>query len=265
MIRKLKISLNLLNLMVFLLFIGISYSVFGQDDLLAGGNKILSPSEEFFEKADGLAFPWRQSECTTTLKKSECQVITADKWYASHILTIYNENGSIWYQYSLEKTEPGFFQKNTKEGFLPFASHVFGNYLRMVSESPNWYKVEINEETQETKYISKSDPTWAKKNWDHFLTKMRFFNSKTVKSETFNKPNDNIQPELFDKPNGNIIEESAGFNRSYLSFIKTDGDWAYVSGLKDSKYFYGWIRWREGRTILVRRNEFITINQESKK
>ncbi len=258
--KKLSIHIKLLNLLLLLIIGGTSLAVSGQEKLSSDSKKLLPPIAEIFEKTDGLALPWRSSGCSAinpVLNKPNCQEISRAEWDASDALTLYNEDGSIWYHFSIEPTNSNYFGKSRKEGFLPFASYlgrtVGGVFLRMISESPNWYKVEVNEDTQATKYILKSDPKWAKRDWEHLFILMKYFRAKEN------------APELLDKPDGKVTEESAGLTWSHLQFIKTEGDWAYVFGVGDSKLYYGWIRWRQNREILVRYDEgIIIINQKSK-
>jgi hypothetical protein len=257
--KKLRIHINLLNLLLLLLISGTSLTVSGQEKLSSDGKKPLPPVEEIFEKTDGLALPWRDSGCTginPVLDKPNCQHISGAEWNASDALTLYNEDGSVWYHFGIEQTNSNYFGKTKKEGFLPFAfraGRMAGSvFLRMVSESPSWYEVEVNEDTQTTKYILKSDPMWAKRDWDHLFILMKFFKTKEN------------APELLDKPEGKVTEESAGWTWSHLQFIKTEGDWAYVRGVRNSQHYYGWIRWRQNREILARYDEAIIINQKSK-
>lgn len=108
----------------------------------------------------------------------------------------------------------------------------------MVGESTNWYEVEVNEKTRATKFVLKNDPMWAKTTWSYLLAAMRLF--RFEKNEQ----------QLRDKPGGNIIKESADLRFYSFKFIKTEGDWAFVEGYK-TKTYQGWIRWREGRNMLV--------------
>jgi hypothetical protein len=109
----------------------------------------------------------------------------------------------------------------------------------MESESPDWYEIEVNEKTKETKFILKSDPVWAKRDWSYWLHK----SVDLVVSK-------DILP-LRDKPEGHVIKGTENFPNKELRFLKAEGEWAFVETRLPSKYFQGWIRWRRGRNVLV--------------
>jgi hypothetical protein len=111
--------------------------------------------------------------------------------------------------------------------------------LRLSGESPSWYEVEVNENTRATKFVLKKDPMWAKVTWYHwFVHDTRIYI-------------DNERTKLYDKPNGDIIEDTANYNFTTLNVMKVDGDWALARGFIGVKQYLGWIRWRQGRKLLV--------------
>lgn len=207
-------------------------------------NDLLPPAEEKFEEATDLIVPWRSSGCSTMnreFREPDCHLVTGREWTSSEVVTLYNEDGSLWYRFSLNAKSPDYFVRNTKTGFLPFATFPAGAdtvILRQTGESPNWYKVEVNEETRAAKFVLKNDPMWAKTKWSYWLYQMQSF-----------KYTDDFP--LLDKPNGKTIEESAGLQFETVKFLKADGDWAFVEGYIHPKAYRGWIRWRKGRDILV--------------
>lgn len=234
-------------LSIFLLSLAflMSSSLFGQD-ASDGVNDAVTPSnKEKFVDATDLVIPWRSSGChsSTLFNESGCHVVTEVETLNSHMLTLYNPDGSIWYRFSVSPKEPDYFLAKKKKGFKPFATHV-GDWpltviLRMTRESPNWYEVEVNEKTRATKFVSKNDPMWAKVTWNYWLhgdTEIRIDNDRT---------------KLRDKPDGKVIEESANLEFKQLVFLKADGDWAFVEGFHSVKTYRGWIRWRKDREILV--------------
>lgn len=157
-------------------------------------------------------------------------------------MTLYSSDGTVWFNFSIDTHNPKHFLKNKKEGFFPFSTD-FGDEgftLRIIAESPNWYEVEVNEETQATKFILKNDPLWMKITWNYFLAKVRVL--------SFDGEN---KTQLFDKPNGDVLEESSEIIWGDLRFrLKVEGEWAFVEGYRSSKIYQGWVRWRKGREIL---------------
>lgn len=226
-----------------------------------------SPANEKFEDVDALASPWRVGKCPDSFYKiTNCHKVGAEYRHMTRT-SLYNEDGSLWYQYGNQHIDPDFYRKNTTMDFLPFASYGdFGNnaILRMVGESENWYKVEVNEETRMIKFVSKSDPHWEKTTWDFWLAKMEFF-------DTY-KDND---IKIYDSPNGNIIGSVIDSNLRYVRYLgKREGDWAFIQATKTSlcypverkteQCFPGWVRWRDGRNILIRNTREMFIITEIK-
>jgi hypothetical protein len=164
---------------------------------------------------------------------------------------LYDENGALWYRFSLSLAKDDFFLKSKKKGFLPLAPELreIRDYepafppdlviLRMVGESEHWYEVEINEKTKETKFVLKNDPLWAKTRWSYWL----YYG--------WNLKLDGNKVKLLDNPDGKIIETSADINFGEVKFLKADGDWAHVEGIDKNIKYRGWIKWRDGRKFLV--------------
>jgi hypothetical protein len=209
-------------------------------------NETVPPSAEKFEASGDLVVPWRDSGCfRLNFKFNEpgCHIVTAEEYKNSDKLSIYNEDGSLWHRFSLTYQKPDYFLRDKKMSFLPFSTgSVPGDpglvILRMVGESAHWYEVEVNETTRATKFVLKSDPMWAKTTWSYWF----YFGS--------NLKIDNQKVKLLDKPDGEIIEESANWSVNRVRFLKSEGDWAFVETV-DGKKYQGWIRWRNGRNILV--------------
>lgn len=235
--------------------------VFSQN-LTDSNDDYISPKEERFEKTTGLITPWRETGChhldtipyIINIKPADlpkCNEVLK-KYKDSHMLTLYNEDGTVWYNFSIAFTaeREKKFWRNRKKGFHPFAEgspvskgpsiHTF-IILRLVGKSDNWYKVEINEETQETKYVLKDDPMWTKIGADYWL----------VSSGKVFLNKDKLM--LYDKPNGKVIEKSRDTIHQELRVFKVDGDWIYT----ETRHKYtgekisGWIRWQKGRKLLV--------------
>jgi hypothetical protein len=245
-------------------------------------DKIASPGEEEFTTIDALATPWRDSGCILFAEASQqepgCKN-TGGRPEENASLTIYDSDGSVWYSFSVWEQNKDYFLKYSmipndnpgygfhpeiygfrKEGFHPLATPgVFLPYtvvLRMVGESPHWYKVEVDEQARDVRYIAKNDPMWAKKSWDFWLYK-GFGNGENI---IFG---DRDREPLRDKPNGKVIEDSP-IGEEKLKVLKVEGEWIYVKALKNSYSTLGWIRWRNGRDILLKcrflfiRDKFVT-------
>lgn len=252
-IMKIKTPLNRPCLSIFVISVAIlffCFQAFGQEEIEVSfvNNRISPPAEEKFIPTDALATPWRSSGCQINTRSPEldCYTVSAEERMVSHILTLYDENGLLWHRFSVSSESPVYFFKYKKEGFLPFATGGLRDwpmtvFLRMVGESPNWYKVEVNETTRETKYAPKTDRMWSKTSWSYWL----YF--RTSFEVDFS-----LTP-LYDKPDGRILDETSDLDTELKSvFIKAEGDWAYVVTSQNQKRYEGWIRWREGRNLLVK-------------
>jgi len=112
--------------------------------------------------------------------------------------------------------------------------------LRLRAESPDWYEVEVNEKTRETKFA----PRGAYRMW----TKVpgSFWLYKSVHLKIGGK-----EIKLLDAPNGKIIADASEINFDWVRFVRSEGDWALVEEYVGGHKYSGWIRWRNGREILV--------------
>ena len=182
-------------------------------------DKIVPPADEEFQEVDALASPWWSSGCISVDKKLQdpnCKVISDTRWNDVS-LSLYNPDGSVWYSFSLGEESPNYFVKYRqiinkpefiryrKEGFSPLGTPGVwfpgAVVLRMVGESPHWYKVEVNEETRDVRYILKSDSLWVKKSWDYWL-----FRGNEVSGSNYFLA-DKERALLRDKPDGKVIED----------------------------------------------------------
>jgi hypothetical protein len=130
-----------------------------------------------------------------------------------------------------------------KEGFRPLAvPYGIGSVvlLRISAESNSWLEVEINEDTRKTKFISKRDPMWSTTTYAHWLAE-----SEQIRLEGTQY--------LRDKPDGMPIEAYREHLFDDVVVRKIEGDWVLVDGVAgaQSGIARGWVRWRNGREILV--------------
>lgn len=236
--------------MLFLMLVVLANVVLAQNASVKQNKELRPPAQEKFEKDEQLIMSNRVIICLREDKEVNPPIcleglsteMRNEIWNTLDSVILYNRDATIWYNFSIDSFSPNHFLKNRKEGFLPFSAHIGneGITLRMVSESPNWYEVEVNEETQATKFIVKSDPSWVKITWNYLLARVRLL--------SFDEEN---QPQLYDKPNGSVIEETSEIKWRELSFrLKIEGEWAFVEGYKSSKKYQGWVRWRKGRKML---------------
>ena len=210
-----------------------------------------TPTSEDFSATSDLLAPWRGSKCA--LKGSEilhhlCVNYVGDQYVNNSVVTLYNSDGTIWRKLELNSPAPDYYQRTGINDFVPFSTGLADwsdiVILRMIGESPNWYKVEINESTRATKFARRNDKAWSRTNWEGWL----YYSTNLYL--------DNGQAPLMDAPNGKIIAASESIKFERVHFLRADGDWAYVEGFANPRMpnperYKGWLRWREGRKILV--------------
>ena len=215
--------------------------------------KIRTPSEEIFTDSTDLMIPWRDSRrgCDGVQSRYKLPGCPTDvRWPENDrrvMMSLYDEDGSLWYRFDIRVSDDGVPPQILRDDFKPLAPKNVDHFrttviLRLAGESPNWYKVEVNDDTRETKYILKSDNNWAKIPWSFVFN----WSQRVVTEARFIK--------LRDKPGGEVIKEYSELSFSRLYFEKLDGDWMYVRAEYDlypGKGYYGWTRWRNGRQILV--------------
>ncbi len=217
------------------------------------------PGFENFIKSDGVVIPYRSLSHTcsplTPNPKRDCWLgLGPEEWQAKRFLTIYNRDGSIWYHFSVQPSDPDFYRKRpiSRKDFVPLGpvprfneegdeiltdSQVF---LRLVAEAPNWYEVEVNSESRETKYLDRTDGLWTKVDWSDVFNQSAFvyFDPTSVA--------------VLEKPNGKPATECRANTSTKHTFSKLDGDWMFI----DDRIFQasdcrGWVRWRKGQAILI--------------
>ncbi len=231
----------------------------------------LLPKDERFVPADGLIFPERSliltCGVTSVLKRPDCPPPDSRRIDQQHILEIQDSDGSLWYRFSVYRNDPAYFidletREFVKKDFKPlgpgiwyyadytlpttrldksrvakFPTHVI---LRLVSESPNWYEVEVNDDTRLKKYVSKRDPLWVKIGWQDVFSINHGAHIVIDTTTTI----------VLDKPNGTPISPPCGKTEyQRLLFSSLEEDWIEVN--KGHSQCHGWIRWRNGRDILV--------------
>lgn len=226
----------------------------GQNAVTETRDKTEIPAREKFAVSHEVVIPWRDSDngcdgVRSAVKWPDCPELDGTERNLRSTLTLYNEDGTLWYRFSILWTNDGapdfvgkdvdFYPLAPKKRTEGLASYVV---LRLVGESAHWYEVEVNEQTRATKFILKSDPNWTKASWGFLFNWSRriYVDQDRVK--------------LRDKPGGEVIKEYQNFHYDALIFRKIDGDWIYVEGIRNyftPNLYYGWIRWRKGRDILV--------------
>ena len=207
------------------------------------------PRAERFAETDAVAIPQRDYDLTCNAAsahpRKDCPIkesASMRNYTKSHVLSLYGGDGELWYEFDLLTSSPAYFANNKERRLRPLGDGGgYSVFLRMVRESRGWYEVVANERTGATAFIRRDDPLWRKATWSEVFDWSR------------NVAVDQAAVKLRDAPDGKVIAEYEDVHYNRLKFIKLDGDWMYVEGIRTipRALYYGWIRWREGRNILV--------------
>ncbi|TWF45395.1 hypothetical protein FHW36_1011325 [Chitinophaga polysaccharea] len=139
-----------------------------------------------------------------------------------------NEDGSVWKQIVFND---GF----SDSLLLPYASKP-ENWLlvfRCIQKEHDRYKVIVNEETSNIKYISSNDSNFVAQSWEENMLQSTFigFDVKT------NPLKESPQASAANVPYAPDEEEDVFFRA-----VKIEGDWVQVKSNDDQ--VIGWIRWK---------------------
>jgi hypothetical protein len=109
-----------------------------------------------------------------SIKNTKGLITLSDKYGKNDFIRFYNEDGSLWYEftYYYDDSDGKFEYEN--ENFRAFAFHIeyFVLALKCVGEDKNRYEVMVNEETGLKKFVRKDDPTLKFKTWEQHILKL---------------------------------------------------------------------------------------------
>jgi hypothetical protein len=166
---------------------------------------------------------------------------------SKELLRFYERDNSVWHEFTFYYDDSDGHFEYENENFQPFSFHpdYFILALRLMGQDSKYYEVIVNEEKSLRKYVKKNDRRFKFVTWEsHILGTFAI---------DFDK---NLNP-IRQSPNGSPKNVGTIVIERYdaKSF---DGDWLKVEwdvsgsehdndGRKDS----GWIRWRDGRILLI--------------
>lgn len=208
------------------------------------------PQKEVFKSQGGLVGSWLGcSKMPDDRPEHGCnKTVWAEEFQSAQNFTLFNADGSVWWHAS--RLQNSAYRQiglewfgDGKKDFEPFFFDTRNIVLRLVAESSNWFEVEINETTRQTKFVHKKDPAWAKTDWEIWLKQ----------EGTIVVPD---EQRLRDAPNGKIVESTKDrVLGERVRVLWTDGDWAFVetieAPLSNEERFRGWIRWKRDRDLLI--------------
>ena len=163
-------------------------------------------------------------------------------------IQFYNQDGSLWYKFTYYYDESDGKFEYANDNFRPFAFHVdyFVLALKCVGKKNGRYEVIVNEETGLRKHVKADDPALKLETWEEHIL--------NVFAVTFNQ----VDNPLFDAPSGQVKKAVLSNAEPFFHPVEIKGEWLKVkwettdgTERKQSNYDSGWIRWKDGKSLLV--------------
>lgn len=159
-----------------------------------------------------------------------------------HAIKIYNEDRSLWYQYSFYKDDA---VNTTRADFRPLS--FFPEYtllvLKCVGRTGDSYEVVVNEETSTTRLVRINSKNLKFQSWPQHL-----LDSYAVEFDQSSNP-------LLTSPSGRKTSFRPTDEHSCRAKV-IQGNWLKVSCAVDdptvkSRAHVGWVKWRDSQKLLV--------------
>jgi hypothetical protein len=175
-------------------------------------------------------------------------VITLDrKTGKERRIQIFNDNGSLWYEFSFYSADGDRKFDQAKVDFRPFAFHpdYFILALKCVGKDASRFKIVVNETTGLTKFIRKNDHALKFQTWrEHIL-------------DLFAVGFDPSKNPLRIAPTGRAKAVRLPQDGTFHP-LQMNGKWLKIrwnaSGErkdKGKKIGYGWVKWKENHRLLI--------------
>ncbi len=168
-------------------------------------------------------------------------VALSDKYSKNDFVRFYNEDGSLWYEFTFYYDDSDGKFEYANENFNPFAFHPdnFLLALKSTGEDGKRYEVVVNEETGLKKFVNKDDPVLKFVTWEEHLLK--------AFAVDFNK-NENT---LRETPGGELKKVDLAEKVS-VHPVEVKGEWLKVEwDNPDKTKNNGWVKWKENERLLI--------------
>jgi hypothetical protein len=171
-------------------------------------------------------------------------VLDKDRYGKNDFIRFYNEDGSLWYEFTFYYDDSDGVFEYENENFRPFAFHsdYFVLALKCVGEDKSRYEVIVNEETGLKKCVKKNDPTLKFETWEDHITE--------AFAVSFNQEKNPLRK----SPEGRVKNLDLPKEVSFHP-VEIKGDWLKVrwdvSKKTKNDAGSGWVRWRENNNLLV--------------
>lgn len=179
------------------------------------------------------------------IQNSSGVVVLSKNYGKQDFIKIYNEDDSLWYEFTFYYDDRKGQFPYSNNNFKPFAFHPdhFLLALKCVGKSKNRYEVIVNEETGLRKYVHFSDTSFSFETWGQHIQKVfsvDISRSKSPLLRTRRGARVNLPEDVFLHP------------------VKVEGDWLMVKWVRRERtrtekqqYAFGWVKWRDQKRLLI--------------
>ena len=171
-------------------------------------------------------------------------VVLSNNYHKGDLVRFYNEDGSLWYEFTFyyDDTDGKFEFEN--ENFAPFAFHpdYFVLALKCVGQYRDRYEVIVNERTGLRKFVEKGDPSIRFETWEEHIQKVFAVGFKLEKNPIREVP-EGIEKNV-------SLPEGTTFYPVEVKekWLKVRWDDPQNQGKNGAS---GWVKWRDSDRILI--------------
>lgn len=211
-------------------------------------NKQNQEANNSFAKADTQESQAEQGD-VDSIKNTKGLIVLSEQYGKTDFIRFYNQDGSLWYQFTFYYDDSDGKFEYENENFAPFSFHqdYFVLALKCVGEDADRYEVIVNEKTGLRKFVRKDDKTLKFETWEQHILK------------TFAVDFDRESNPLRETPGGKIkiieLPKEVVFHP-----VEISGEWLKVRwdspktvrrNKKSNNSKFGWVKWRENNKILI--------------
>ena len=160
-------------------------------------------------------------------------------------LQFFNEDGSLWYEFSFYDDDADHsFDRVTTE-FQPFSFHrdYFVLALKCVGKDANRFQVVVNESTRLTKFIRRRDDSFKFQTWKEHILDLFAVGFDPANNSLRTGPGENVSTLR-------LPSEGVTFHP-----LQIKGNWLKVSWNvaddRKGKDKYGWVKWKQNGELLI--------------
>lgn len=180
----------------------------------------------------------------TSIENTKGLIVLSDQYSKKDFVRLYNEDGSLWYEFTYFYNDSRGKFEYENENFKPFAFHqdYFVLALKCVGEDKNRYEVIVNEESGLKKFVRKNDPNLKFQTWEDYILK------------TFAIDFNRKENPLREEPDGKVKVVDLPKEATFYP-VEIKGEWLKVrwddSKKEGGNIDSGWVKWKENQKILI--------------